>query len=56
MARLWRAFSFLTSRFQAVRKETVVYQSASAIPREIPNDSHKLHGTKMAQNGTKILT
>jgi hypothetical protein len=36
-----------------VRKETVIYQSVSAIPREIPKGSHKLYGTKLAQNGTK---
>jgi hypothetical protein len=56
MARLWRAFSFLTNPFQAVLKETVVYQSVSGIPAGIPSRFQKLHGTKMAQNGTKILT
>jgi hypothetical protein len=52
LARLWRAFHSL--QVFAVQKETVIYQSVSAIPRKIPNGSHKLHGTKPAQSGTKI--
>jgi hypothetical protein len=49
-----RAFSFLTNPFQALRKETLTYQSVSGIPTAIPSRFQKLHGTKLAQNGTKF--
>jgi hypothetical protein len=50
---LRQAFSCVTNRSQAIQRKTVISQLVSAIPAWIPNRSQKLHGTKLAQNGTK---
>jgi hypothetical protein len=53
MARLWRAFSFGPNLSKEIQKEIVISQVVSGIPRSITNGFQKLHGTKLAQSGTK---
>jgi hypothetical protein len=43
-------FLWLTSPCQPVPKEIIVYQSIIRIPRAIPKDCKKLHGTKPTRN------
>jgi hypothetical protein len=56
MARLWRAFSFVTKLSDPIQKKTVISQLVSSVSTACAKDFQKIHGTKMAQNGTKLLT
>jgi hypothetical protein len=53
LARLWRAFSLCTKLSKGIQKEIVISQTVREIPRSITNRFQKLHGTKLAQSGTK---
>jgi|SRR5579883_2106602 hypothetical protein len=39
---------------QALQSKTIIFQAFSCVPPRIPNRYQKLHGTKLAQNGTKM--